>query len=102
MRTYYKEEMEKCHKNASICADRYVEQLARDVLASYPELDEFVKGMGTWFFSVKGDIKYFEDFDKPTKELIELDDFICEWDNVYRMTGSPVRFTAKGKRVTNW
>jgi hypothetical protein len=25
-----------------------------------------------------------------------------EWDNIFKLTGEPMRFTATGKKVTDW
>ncbi len=77
-----------------------VERLARKILTKHANLDEFVMGMGTAFFTVKGsdenlgleDRKYF----KPLRDLI------FNFDDTLGLTGEPMRFTATDKKVTNW
>lgn len=76
-----------------------VERRARKILAEHPVLDEFVMAMGTAFFNTKdGRIVTNDDL----KYLAPVFDWIDEWDSELHLTGTPMRFTAKGKMVTDW
>jgi hypothetical protein len=76
-----------------------VEGMAREILTKHSNLDEFVMAMGTCFFTEKktGQIKY--DIPLYTKDLMT---FIDKWDEYLKITGEPMRFTAAGKKITNW
>lgn len=78
-----------------------VEREARLILQENKDLGEFIMGMGTWFFTTKitGEANY--DTDEYTSSG-ELSEFIAEWDEELCLTGNPMRFTAKGKKRTNW
>lgn len=103
------------YMKASKCASEYVEQEARKILVEHPELNEFVMAMGSWHFSWKvgatddkgivieeymnnvildGEIEFIDDSD--------LAYFMAEWDSVLKITGEPMRFTAKGKMRRDW
>lgn len=79
-----------------------VERQARAILRRTATLDEFVMGMGTAFFTLRSG--------KPSTALENSDDhrigvlrdFIGEWDEVLRLTGAPMRFTARGEKITTW
>lgn len=76
----------------------HVKVQARKILQKHNNLDEFIMGMGTWFFTytngeqVSPDLKYL----KP------LSDFIYDYDQALKITGNPVRFTAYGANITDW
>lgn len=95
-------------KKKSIIEDKYrearylalvqVEEMARDILKKHPNLGEFIMGMGTWTFTfANGDTVYDE-----MKYMKKLSDFISEWDEYLKLTGEPMRFTANGRKVTDW
>ena len=86
-------------------ADAIVEELAREVLIKRPDLVEFVMGMGGWHFTTERYLHYISDDYSPYEErkhMEALETFINEYDSIFKMTGSPMRFTAKGKKITNW
>ena len=91
------------YSKACELASQKVERMARAILQKHGNLDEFIMGMGTWFFSIK-DKRYpnnhLSGIDRAY--LKPLDNFISEWDDFLKITGEPMRFTAFGKRVTNW
>ena len=75
-----------------------VERLARKILVEHSNLDEFVMGMGEAFFS-----DGYENLAIDERAYMKpLRDFIGEWDDVLKLTGTPMRFTATGKKVTDW
>lgn len=100
------------HDKASDFALKRVEELARGILQQNKNLKEFVMGMGTYFFtdrkgenvdtydSVYGNGGYTSEHSEPCFE--ELNEFMEEWDDIYKMTGEAMRFTAKGKKITKW
>ena len=89
---YYLAEAEKL-------ASEKVKRLARAILKKNKNLNEFVMGMGTWFF-VHKDGRNCDESDY--KSLQEFSDFIREYDNILKITGEPMRFTAEGEKITNW
>lgn len=75
---------------------------ARKILRDNPELKEFTMGMGTWFF-VDND-GHYRDYSNVRlfHDLVAFDDFMCRWDETFKLTGQAVRFTADGPLVTDW
>lgn len=75
-----------------------LERKARRILLKHPNLNEFVMAMGEAFFTTADGTVSTEDraYMKP------LNDFIYEWDEFLRLTGSPMRFTAHGDKVIHW
>ena len=95
-----------------------VEKLARTILRNHPQYDEFIMGMGSCFFTLKGkeagkgdivstvsrrmnDSYNYVHYD-TYKYFKPLNDFIGKWDAYLKLTGEAMRFTAKGKKVTDW
>ena len=89
-----------------------VKKRARIILKKRPNLDEFVMGMGAWFFTTKdgrntdGSVEFYNEtsgyFYLFRSWVQPISDIICKWDEVLKITGNPVRFTAKGPEVVNW
>lgn len=89
-----------------------VKQRAREILRTHPSLDEFVMGMGSWSFTIRDSTKMCNDKrilsagdnvdDNDLKYLRPFARFIDEWDPYLHLTGTPMRFTATGKKVTDW
>jgi hypothetical protein len=69
---------------------------ARLLLRSDSNLVEFVKAMGGCFFVDKDDEHHDADEFDPINELL------LRWDDVFGLTGDPVRFTTDGPEVTEW
>ena len=79
-----------------------IEKLARTVLRRNDKLEYFYMGMGTWFFSYKNDNDYtLNDFSKQSY-LVPLQNFMQEYDCVFKFTGLGVRFTVDGPLDYNW
>ena len=77
-----------------------VERLARKILADHPNLNEFVMAGGDFMFTTKeGDDSFDPYVVAYTKSFTH---FMGEWDNVLKLTGTPMRFTATGKKITDW
>ena len=76
-----------------------IEKWARLILYKYPRLDEFVMGMGTCMFTTKAGETFWPPERRYTKAL---GIFIAECDEVLVITGVPMRFTATGRKITNW
>jgi len=85
------------YEQACKIAENEVIRMARDILRKHKNLDEFIMAMGGWFFTEHGDVKH----DKLCY-MKHLDDFITEWDEFLKITGSPMRFTASGKVRRDW
>ncbi len=85
-------------------AVKYVEKIAREILINNPNLKEFTMAMGSFFFSDKDGIihSYQDEKLEKIKGYKKLDDFICKWDDLLKITGTPMTFTTKGKKITNW
>lgn len=94
-----------------------VEQIARQILVEHKELDEFIMGMGRYFFTYKSKKRkgehlsgYIEKMNKSGRYYYEdsepflkpLNEFISEWDDYLKITGDAMRFTATGVKVTDW
>lgn len=86
------------HKLVNIALE-YIKYEAKRILLEHPELDEFVMGMGTYFFTDKN------------KNTISLEDlryannlnlFINKWDEYLKLSGVPMRFTATSPVVIIW
>lgn len=80
-------------------ATQVVEEQARKILREHPNLDEFVMGMGSWFFTDKEGNNLDETDRAYLKPFAEI---FYEWDEYLKISGEPMRFTASGKKVTNW
>ena len=76
-----------------------VEKKARAILSKHPNLDEFIMAMGRWNFTYKTESDSY--YGQP-KYMKGLDKFINEWDDVLKLTGDPVRFTAIGETRKDW
>lgn len=79
-----------------------VEEKARRILGRQKHLDEFVMGMGTYFFTTKKGETVDDDLDNTPKWLEGLANFIDEWDGALHLTGTSMRFTRYGPVVTEW
>lgn len=82
-----------------------VEKRARAVLTEYPALHEFYMAMGVYGFrgANDSDNEWFIVHDRWTNTSCKaLDDFISEWDEYLKLTGTPMRFTATGPVVRQW
>lgn len=82
-------------------AEEYIIREARSILKADPMLDEFIIGMGTWFFTTKGKVEILDESDAPIGQTL-LADFLCTWDQYLRVTGNPMRFTATGEIRRDW
>lgn len=100
-----KREKEQTENRLYRMASRLIETRARKILSAHPSLDEFIMGMGAWMFTRRDsqdDIStvyreyipaYAESF---TRMMDEFDDMEL------KVTGEPMRFTARGSKVTDW
>lgn len=99
------------HQSAQIALD-LVEKRARAILRQHPNLDEFIMGMGIWFFTRKVGTKdekgiVIEEWmnnivHEPLAYMKPVADLIDEWDEYLKITGEPMRFTANGPVVREW
>lgn len=80
-----------------------VERLARKCLSQNPKkLNEFVMCMGTFFFTDHAGEVYYDHVVEKLSGYKPIDDFICEWNGILKLTGEPMRFTATGIKITDW
>jgi hypothetical protein len=97
---YNAAEIQKQFDRIGDAVEAEVRRRARAVLRRCPELNEFVKAMGLWVFTDhEGDSLLDFDGDPRFAAVAEI---ICEWDHSLHLTGTPVRFTARGPVVTDW
>ena len=105
-------EVRRLYRAAVEAALAEVERRARLVLKRRPDLAEFVMAMGVWSFTGH-DGRTVEAYKEhrgsggayryePYQWARPLADFIGEWDDYLKLTGSPMRFTADGPVVTSW
>lgn len=116
----FDKEAEKLSKNAI----ELVLNQARIILQNDPNLYEFVMAMGSCFFTVKDGGKYdaLSYTDEEWDEYCESDDYVRsfhgivddigfhleffnlvdKFDDMFKIKGYPVRFTATSKEVYNW
>ncbi len=104
---------------ANTLAENEVEFLARAVLNNNHHLHEFIMAMGSYFFTCrktghplfsmeKGSDIVHTVMGENEETLLkipgykELSDFVSEWDEELKLTGSPMRFTRLTGRKTDW
>ena len=92
--------------NASDIASKEVEKLARKILKEHPRYDEFIMGMGSYTFTLKNGEGHVDTMTSrmnsrwvyiisDTYEYFKpLNDFMGEWDEILKISGEPMRFTA--------
>lgn len=86
----------------TLIASDHIKRLAMQVLKSNSrKCDEFVMAMGTFFFSLKGEVLWNHEAES-LKGYQELDDFVSEWDGILHCTGEAMTFKKDGKITTDW
>lgn len=99
------------YEQASNRAEAILEREARKILRAHKRLDEFVMGMGGWFFTVKIGSKingmiveegHSTILHEPPPYAEKLAEFITDCEKLFSITGTPMRFTANGPVVTEW
>lgn len=81
-------------------AEEQVETIARRILKDNPQLDEFIMGMGVWFFTTKKGENL--SWDNKRGYIEPMIHFLNKWNENLHLTGIPMRFTAEGPKVTDW
>lgn len=73
---------------------------ARAILRKHPNLNEFIMGMGSAFFTTKDG----NDLDLEDRKYFKsIEDLFIEFDTMgINVKGNPMRFTANGPKITNW
>lgn len=100
-----KHEKERTDARLYRMALRLIETRARKILIAHPALDEFIMGMGAWMFTRKDSQ---DDISTVYREYIPryAESFTRMMDTFDRLelkvTGEPMRFTARGPKVTDW
>lgn len=96
-------QIEQLIKQADKLAIKEVERLARIVLVkNSTKTYDFTMAMGSFFFT-KPDKDVM--WDHQMEKLIgykALRKFVEKWDDTLKLTGEPMTFTAKGKKINNW
>lgn len=95
-------DLEKAYNRARSIGLFLVEKYAREVLRDHDWLDEFVMAMGVSNFTV-----HEHDFGVSISEATgetgsELQTLLDNWDDVLKLTGEPMRFTATGPVRREW
>ena len=87
------------YEQTSELALQLIESEARKLMRSHSNLNEFIMAMGSTFFTDKNDdpienwlFKYMEPFN----------DMVNDLDDLFHITGTPMRFTANGPIETKW
>lgn len=107
------EKQVKEHYNKAVeIALENVEKMARNILRRHKHIDYFVMAMGTYYFVDKnGNIvdTHTEVYrnggyshDDAKAYFKPLNDFIGRWNEYLKLTGNPMKLTAKGKIITDW
>ncbi len=100
-----KREKEQTENRLYHMASHLIESRARKILLAHPGLDEFIMSMGAWMFTRHGSMadispvyrEYIPGYAKSfTRMMDEFDDMEL------KVTGEPMRFTARGPKVTDW
>lgn len=81
---------------ACVIAVSEIERLARIRLNNNKKLGEFIMAMGSYFFTLKNGEVVHDFKDK------KIDSIINEFDDFLKITGTPMRFTANGKKIEDW
>lgn len=86
----------------------WIEEGARKVLKICPSLDEYIMGMGSAFFTLKNEDYHLTatgyDYGeaKVPKTAIDFLEWVEELNDMFNSKGAPMRFTAKGPKITDW
>jgi len=91
--------IEALYRKTTALALELLERRARAVLEKNPKLDEFVMAMGTWMFTDRHGNAIYPKYQARFKAVYKL---IDAWDHCLRLTGNPMRFTAKGETRRDW
>lgn len=113
--------IETLYNEASKIAYDHVEKLARAFMEDHPEIQTFIMCMGGWAYYPFEDATYYDEdyeeemtypsnFGDDENDIIyheELDSFLCEWNDVYKTTGSPLRLdrdrvSGELVKITDW
>ena len=83
-----------------------LERRARQIMKDHPVNIEFVMGMGGWPFHRQHgdsllDFHCHKEGGGP-KYTWAFAEFVNKWDAVFRLTGTPMRFTATGVVRVSW
>lgn len=91
-------EVDRHYQQARETALKLLERRARGILRRHSSLGEFVMSMGIWGFTYKNG----ERIDEPFAYMRPISDLISRWDDFLKLTGEPMRFTAKGEITRDW
>lgn len=89
-----------------------VEKEARKIMKQHPNLVEFIMAMGTCFFVDKNGNNislttevyknYSYSWKYTFKYFTKLHKIFDEFDEIYKLSGEPMRFTATSKITKDW
>ncbi len=89
-----------------------IEKEARKIMFQHKNLTEFIMAMGTCFFVDKNNNNislttevyrnYSYSWEYTYKYFTKLHEIFDEFDDVYKLTGEPMRFTATSKVTNDW
>lgn len=101
-----KREKERADARLYGAALKLIESRARKILAAHHNLDEFVMAMGGWLFTQRNgenkisdcdDRQYIPSYALPFARMMDAFDRL-----ELKVTGEPMRFTARGPVVREW
>lgn len=79
-----------------------IENRARGILTAHENLDEFIMGMGAWFFTTHDD-RHIGDHDSTPGYMLSFERMMDEFHRMeLKVTGESMRFTANGPVVREW
>lgn len=102
----------KLYNQASNLALAEVEKEARRLMRKHKNLKEFVMAMGSYFFvDAKGETistttSVYRNYSYVMEDTFAyfkpLNEFMLDWEERFKITGEAMRFTAEGKKITDW
>ena len=104
-------EIDRLFRASELLAINLIEKEARKILVADPELQEFIMAMGSCYFTttnpdrgyrINSGTGILDETDKEEDFQLEFFEMIYELNDQFKVTGCPMRFTAKGELNNNW
>lgn len=79
-----------------------IERIARLELNNNENLDEFIMGMGSYFFTTHKNDTNIRGNVTTNYKSNGIDEIVKKYDNEFNLTGEGMRFTKNSKVITDW
>lgn len=79
-----------------------IERIGRIELNNNPNLDEFIMGMGSYFFTTHKNDTNIRGNTITNYKSKGIDEIINKYDDEFNLTGEGMRFTKDSKVTTDW